>query len=394
MSEAAKEAARKRSRIYFAANRERSNAARRENASKNRDREIAKRKERYDGERDKAIAAALQWQCRCGVRRADHHHDFKRQEFRFVGMLRIHNEARWIEEVILSTLSLCGRVFVMDDHSTDDTPAILQRLQNKIGDWLIVLPSPFEGLNESRDKNWLHDQIVANCKPEWILCIDGDEVLEGPAAEAITKTIALYPEVQSWALKIEFLWNNPQTVRCDRIYGEFWRPSLYRVFHEVPGNADSRTLLREFRFQSTPFGRHVNGDTPNLHCSSVPQRMIHGFKRIPARLKHYGYMERAWRVAKLDYYTSIDWENEAEDCYRHICQGDFPLLDELPKVAALMERGVLELRQVVKLLDIPIESRLVHAGPLQLKPWGEGRPWNMSEWALRENGWSEQPVTR
>jgi glycosyltransferase involved in cell wall biosynthesis len=335
------------------------------------------------------------WQCHCGVKRADHTHDFRRQEFEFVGMLRIHNEARWIEEVIVSTLALCGRVFILDDHSTDETPAILQRLVNRLGsERIVVIHSPFTGLNESRDKCFLHDQIIANCKPEWILCIDGDEVLEGPGAEAIRRTIALYPEVNSWALKIEFLWNHPHQVRADRIYGDFWRPSLYRAYHEVPGNADSRRLLQEFRFQSTPFGRITDKDKPNLHCSSVPQRMIHGFKRIPARLKHYGYMERSWRVAKLDYYTSIDWENAAEDCYRHMCQGDSPLLAELPKIWKMLNAGVLTDAQVMKLLEVPATARLVHAGPLELRQWDEGQPWQMSAWALAQNGWDAQPVTR
>ena len=334
------------------------------------------------------------WRCHCGVKRSAHTHDFRRPEFRFVAMLRIHNEARWIEEVIVSTLQLCDRVFVMDDHSTDETFRILCAIRNRIGERLVILPSPFTGLNESRDKNWLYDQIIANCKPEWILCIDGDEVLEGPAGDAIRKTIAVYPEVQSWALKIEYLWNKPDQVRVDRIYGDFWRPSLFRAYHETPGVPDSRKLLREFRFQATPFGRSTDTDEPNLHCSSVPQRLIHGFKRIPARIKHYGYMERAWRVAKLDYYTSIDWENPAEDSYRHMCQGDSPRLDELPKVRRLMERGLVSNSEAERLTNVPADMRLLHAGPLEIRPWEEGKPWRMSDWALRQNGWTEQPETR
>jgi glycosyltransferase involved in cell wall biosynthesis len=334
------------------------------------------------------------WRCHCGVRRADHTHDFQRPCFPFVAMLRIHNEERWIREVITSTFQLCDRVFVMDDHSTDDTRFIIEALARRYPGKVSVLYSPLEGLNESRDKNWLYDQIIADCKPEWILCIDGDEVLEGPASDAIRKTIDIYPEVQSWALKIEFLWNAVDRVRVDRIYGDFWRPSLFRAFHEIPGVPDSRRLLQEFRFQSTPFGRHVNSDKPNLHCSSVPQRLIHGFKRIPARLKHYGYMERAWRVAKLDYYTSIDWENLAEDCYRHMCQGDVARWDELPRVQKLVDDGILSTGQVTKLLEVPADARLVHAGPLKLSEWREGEPWRMSDWALAQNGWSEQPVTR
>ena len=334
------------------------------------------------------------WRCHCGIRLADHTHDFQRPCFPFVAMLRIHNEERWIREVITSTFQLCYRVFVMDDHSTDDTRSIIEALAKRYPYKVVVLSSPFEGLNESRDKNWLYDQIIADCKPEWILCIDGDEVLEGPAAEAIRRTIAQYPEVNLWALKIEFLWNSPDRVRADRIYGDFWRPSLFRAQHEVPGNEDSRRLMQEFRFQSTPFGRTTNTDKPNLHCSSVPQRLIHGFKRIPARLKHYGYMERAWRVAKLDYYTSIDWENPSEDCYRHMCQGDEPRIEELPKVRKLIEKGILNVMQVQKLIDVPADARLLHAGPLEIRAWEEGKPWNMLAWALAENGWSEQPETR
>lgn len=324
------------------------------------------------------------WQCHCGVTRAEHAHMFQRPEFPFVAMLRIHNEARWIKEVIQSTFQLCDRVFILDDHSTDGTLDIIRNIDPRV----IVIESPFTGLNESRDKNYLYDQIIANCRPEWILCIDGDEVLEGPAGEAIRKTIAQYPEVDSWALKIEFLWDEPITVRADRIYSDFWRPSLFRPFHEVPGKPDSRTLLKEFRFQSTPFGRTTATDKPNLHCSSVPQRLIHGFKRIPARLKHYGYMQRAWRVAKLDYYTSIDWENPAEDCYRHMCQGDAPQLEELPRVRKLLDEGILTIEQIRKLLDVPADARLLHAGPLHVVRWEEGKPWEMSPWAKAQNGWA------
>lgn len=324
------------------------------------------------------------WQCGCGIPWLQHHHGFQRREYPFVAMLRIKNESRWIEEVIRSTFQLCDKVFVLDDHSSDGTKDMIRRIDDRV----VVFNSPFEGLNEARDKNWLYDEIIRYCKPEWILCIDGDEVLEGSAGEAIRRGIAEHPEVDAWALKIEFLWNARNQVRTDRIYGDFWRPSLFRPLHEDPTKPDSAALLREFRFQSTPFGRHVNGDKPNLHCSSVPQRRIHGFKRIPARLKHYGYMQRDWRVVKLDFYTSIDWLNEAEDCYRHMCQGDGPILTgELPRIMELRERGMLTEADVRSLIDIPNSARLVHAGPVEFSVWKEGQPWEMSQWAKDQNGW-------
>lgn len=308
-------------------------------------------------------------------------HDFERIKYKFVAMLRVHNEARWIKEVIESTFQLCEHVFVLDDKSTDGTASICRALGSRV----TVFDSPFIGLNESRDKNWLYDQIIMACRPEWILCIDGDEVLEGPGGAAIRRAVEERPHVDSWKLKIEFLWNQPSMVRADRIYGDFWRPSLFRPFHEIPGVPDSRKLMEEFRFQSTPFGRAVGNDKPNLHCSSVPQRRIHGSQLLPARLKHYGYMERAWRIGKLDYYTSIDWKNQAEDGYRHMCQGDDPKLEELPKVRELIARGILTFDDAEFLTNVPVEATLIHAGPLEVVPWIEEKPWQMSNWAKSQN---------
>lgn len=338
------------------------------------------------------------WQCQvCGVPNGEHSHAFTRCHFPFVAMLRVHNEVRWIQEVIRSTFQLCDHVFVLDDHSTDGTPDLCRALADahphgylKGQKTVTVFDSPFTGLNESRDKNWLYDQIIRVCAPDWILCIDGDEVLEGPAGAAIRAEIENHPEVSSWKLKIEFLWNDPNTVRTDRIYSDFWRPSLFRPFHEDPSKPDSRTLLQEFRFQSSPWGRIKDGVKPNLHCSSVPQRHIHGSKLIPARLKHYGYMERAWRVGKLDYYTSIDWKNESEDWYRHMCQGDLPQIEELPRVQGLVDNGILTAADVCRLTKVSPDDRLLHAGPIEVTPWREGQRWKMSPWANAQNGFCGQ----
>jgi glycosyltransferase involved in cell wall biosynthesis len=70
---------------------------------------------------------------------------------RFLCALRIKNEAAHIHEVITSVLPLCGRVFVFDDNSTDDTVAICR----SFGARVTVFSSPFVGLDETRDKNWL-----------------------------------------------------------------------------------------------------------------------------------------------------------------------------------------------------------------------------------------------
>lgn len=328
------------------------------------------------------LTTSLDWICgNCGSpRSADRCGAFARRRRNFVGMMRIKNEARRIAEVIESILPLCEKVFILDDHSGDETIAICRRFPQ-----VAVFPSPFSGLNESRDKNWLYDQIIAECQPDWILCIDGDEVLERRGPGIIRETVAADPARNAFALQIAYIWDTEQTVRTDRIYGDFWRPSLFRPYVEDPDVPDTRTMLAEFRFMATPFGRQRGNDQPNLHCSSVPQRFIHGRGLCPARLKHYGYLDREDRIGKLDYYTSIDWLNAAEDCYRHMCQGDGATLDELPRIRGLIADGLITLADAQSLTNVAPEARLVHAGPLKIEPWDEDAPWPVSEWARQEH---------
>lgn len=332
------------------------------------------------------LTTPADWICaNCGFTREQHHciEGFARQKYKFVAMLRIKNEEQWIAEVIESIRPLCDRIFIMDDHSTDRTRAVIRGFEAKYypGEKVVLLDSPFEGLDESRDKNWLYDQIMRVCEPEWILCIDGDEVLEknGPA---MIRRFTQETEARAFALKIVFLWGDREHYRSDRIYNDFWRPSLFRPFHANPNSPDDVKILQELRFKSTPFGRVKDGASPNFHCSSVPQRYIHLNAIMPARLKHYGYMERAQRVKKLDWYTSIDWKNEAEDWYRHMCQGDSPMLGELPLISAMLREQVLNFEDLKRLLKVDPTERLLHAGPLEIKPWNEDEAWAPSVWAM------------
>jgi hypothetical protein len=54
---------------------------------------------------------------------------------------------------------------------------------------------------------------------------------------------------------------------------------------------------------------------------------------------------------------------------------------ELPRIAALADRGILTLTDLASLLDVKRTDRLVHAGPLELREFVEGAPWEMSAWA-------------
>src|SRR5579863_7170441 len=120
---------------------------------------------------------------------------------KLAGMMRIKNEARWIQSVVESASKVCEHIYIMDDHSTDDTVAICETLKN-----VTVYSSPFEGLDECRDKNWLLAQTLRYGCTEWILCIDGDELLADheQIAEAISSR-----DLECYSLRVLYLWNRP-----------------------------------------------------------------------------------------------------------------------------------------------------------------------------------------
>ena len=245
------------------------------------------------------------------------------------GMLRVKNEARWIRQVLESILPVCERVFVLDDHSTDDTYNACYLLHDKI----TAYRSPFMGLDESRDKSWLLERIM-NCvsdmwltggesSPYWVLAIDGDEVLAPGGADAIKIAVRDTP-YHAFKLPIVYLWDSMNTKRVDGVYRNFARPSLFRLMN------------RAFQFQKTPWGG-------NFHCSSIPQELLHHAHATcgAAPLLHLGYMDREDRMRKYRWYTTMDPNNEMEDNYRHIVQGD--------------------------VAEVPADMRLLHAGPLVLE---------------------------
>jgi glycosyltransferase involved in cell wall biosynthesis len=218
---------------------------------------------------------------------------------RFLCAMRIKNEAKHIHEVLSQALVLCQQVFVFDDHSTDETAAICQ----SFGERITVFSSPFAGLDEARDKNYLLKEIM-KVHPEWVLWIDGDEVLERSGPASLKHAAENGRGVAAYYLRIAYLWNDPQHVRVDGIYGQFKRPS----FFQLKGQS-----AQQLRFPTSGCGG-------NFHCGNVPVGLVGDLRELNVRLKHFGYMTREQRQAKYAWYTTIDPNNPAEDNYRHLAE--------------------------------------------------------------------------
>jgi Glycosyl transferase family 2 len=255
-------------------------------------------------------------------------------------MMRVKNEARWIARTIESVKALCGSdIYVMEDGSTDDTAAIAERAG------AVVLPSPFasEGFSERRDKNWLLEQVVSKCKPDWIFMPDGDEELEPGGCEKLRRVLESNPPVDVFGLRFLYFWNGLDQVRLDGQYGTLLRRSLFRP---VPG----------LTFESYYQGKGENDNHVGLHVSNAPGVGFHGLRDAPLQvfLYHYGYVFKEDRIRKFQWIIELDPHNEKEDCYRHTIQGDGPV-------------EVFDGR----VFDIPADWRkgfeLKHAGPLDIQ---------------------------
>jgi glycosyltransferase involved in cell wall biosynthesis len=213
--------------------------------------------------------------------------------------MRIKNESENIAEVIASVLPLCARVFIFDDHSSDTTVEICR----SFGDAVTIFPSPFEGIDESRDKNYLLAKII-EAAPEWVLWVDGDEVLERSGPEQIRRVMHTKQGANIYSLRIAYLWDDVERIRVDGIYGRFARPSLFRL----AGQQHTR-----LRFQATEAGA-------NLHCGNVPLGIAGSARTLDVRLKHYGYLSLQQRQRKYEWYNLVDPGNMLEDCYRHLIE--------------------------------------------------------------------------
>ena len=230
-----------------------------------------------------------------------------------VGAMRVKNEARWIERSIQSILPFCRTVFVFDDGSTDMTPDLAAKVSERV---YVMRSALGPTVDEVRDKNLLISFIGGYADPDWIIMIDGDEAFQPGGGEILDYALET-SKARALAFPILYLWDREDQVRCDGVYGTMSRVSAFR-----PG--------RE-RFQAT--------GGVNFHCGNAPQG-IKGRELIHAPILHFGYLDRADRIRKYDWYNQKDRNNAAEDCYRHVVIGDI----------------------------FPADSKFKHGGPLKLRP--------------------------
>ncbi|AZO93811.1 glycosyltransferase [Halocella sp. SP3-1] len=224
------------------------------------------------------------------------------KEFKLLSMMRVKNEEEWLEESIISQLPLVDKLIILDDGSTDQTPEVCKSFPR-----LVEYHYQKENmLDEVRDKNRLLAWALKH-QPDWILALDGDEVLEELAGETIIREISLLdplaPQFTVFYLHFLYMWNKKDYYRIDPgIYSNFWQPRLFSLHKQNIGR-----LL----FKNTDHGG-------NFHCGSIPANLRWIPRKLDVRVKHYGYFTAEQRRRKYDWYCQHDPQKAKTGYYEHL----------------------------------------------------------------------------
>lgn len=216
-----------------------------------------------------------------------------------VAAYRVRNEGRWIGESLERALEIADEAIVFDDHSTDSTCNVVKSFSRAT-----LYHSNFSDENEARDREMVVQMAVA-AGAQWILSLDGDEVLT-PTAARFVKRVLEKDRRAAWFFRVAYLWNEAGLERVDGCYANICAPILWGVHSRDP--------------KQLAFARTVHGT--NFHCGRLPADYFFPsyYADADALIKHYGYMLSEDRERKHAFY--VDKDNDEgralEGGYDHI----------------------------------------------------------------------------
>jgi glycosyltransferase involved in cell wall biosynthesis len=220
---------------------------------------------------------------------------------RVSAVLITRNERRNVERCLASLAGVADEVVVVDDHSTDGTPALCERLGARVVQqaWLGFGPQ----------KNFANGLA----RHDWILSMDADEALDPALRDALA------------AAKARGLRGAYEVTRLNWYYGRFLRHGLeypdrkIRLFPKAGTSWDESLVHEGLRF-------------------AEPLTVT----RLEGHLLHYTYARVEEHVAKANRYTSL----AAEDAFRRGAPASVAAMLGSPLVvfvkAYFLKRGFLD----------------------------------------------------
>ena len=213
-----------------------------------------------------------------------------RGEIPLVITMRVKNEEQYLGRCLDSLQPLACPIVLLDDNSTDKTEEIARSFHrvNYIG-------SRGAGIDEARDRQALIE-VAVNYQPEWVLTIDGDEVLPHQTCDRIREfTFMELPNVNVLRLAIAFMWGEDHYVDLPQ---PFYHHRMWRATDVQPP-----ARLNPLRMTGAPDFEY------GLHCGPLPRlKGAYTHKDIPAFIKAYGYQTPEEYERHFRFYTEHDEE--------------------------------------------------------------------------------------
>lgn len=272
---------------------------------------------------------------------------------RVVAQYRIRDEQRFILRSLSRTWEVAQTVCIFDDGSIDETehcciaatvgmelfPVVADRcagqslwvldtdkIEGYQGERRILhyIHSPFtkavrehERVNEYRDKEFLWFWCKGNVDFDYVLCLDGDEVLSRAALRHFPAALEMLDKVDVLEIPVLYLWDSENQIRVDGTYRNLSdghpRARHPRIF-TIKRLSEAQLFMT--RFETSGYGG-------NFHCGSIPMA---GWDRKPTRalfpypIVHFGYIDRALRERKFEFYNRVDPNSEAQQFYLHVIE--------------------------------------------------------------------------
>ena len=216
-------------------------------------------------------------------------------------MYRIRNEERWIEKSLEATSEVCQEIVILDDCSTDNTLSICKKFPKVVDIYERKEPLP---LDEVRDRNKLL-KIALTRNPDYVLSIDGDEILAPNSKEILLSEIMdLYPNDIVFSFQMLDMYDKPNQYRAD---GDFNKKAHIRLMK-------INDYTRNLKFVESGYP----GNAHSLHFPPTKYVPV----RSGVKILHYGYYDKNTRLKKFQYFHEVDPGGSDFDGYKDLISGD------------------------------------------------------------------------
>jgi hypothetical protein len=235
----------------------------------------------------------------------------RRPRRRLLALLACRDEMRYLPEYFANASPHVDGFVALDDGSSDESAAYIASQPGVLE--VIRKPPLVPHVWDDAENHRLLVQAAWRHQPDWLLGLDADERLERDFRRRAEAEIdrAQRSGITAFQLHFREVWDDPETVRVDGIWG---RKISSRLFHARRDH--------EFHLQ-------------RLHCHWAPlnSRLPDGsFATADLFFYHLKMLHRADREARRDRYNALDPQRELQSIgYDYLTDETGLVLERIPE---------------------------------------------------------------